>query len=247
MTKQVLIADQSKPNVVIISEILKDKYQDVSIILAEDGRDVLRLIKKKNIDLLIMEFFQPDVDGVEVAKRIKKTDNHLPIIFTTVRNDDFIERFNEELFCFQDCSEIQFKPIQSGPFEKVVDRYLSKKGRIERRFELDVPFSFKVKHHRTRKMTQVRGTMHNMSLSGFCISNITQGVLGSESSIEFELNKILAKRKRDGVTLKGEIKWVDAENKRMGGILKPTTKRDQKVVLGYLQDLSKQKKFSLYI
>ncbi len=239
MTKRVLIADRSKPSVVIISEMLKDKYPDVSISIASTGREVLKCAKEIKLDLVVMEFFHDDIDGVEVAKRLKKLDARIPIIFTTFENEDFYDSYNKDLFYFQDCSSIQYKPIKTKQFEKVVDKYLQPGARVERRFNTNQPLSFKVKHRRTRRKKEWHGVMENMSLSGFCLSNIEESLVGTEETIEFDFHSLFKKKSKKGAdfTIKGEILWVDKENGKCGGIIKTPTKKNHKEILSYLKEV----------
>ncbi len=239
--KNIVIADHSKPNVVIISEILKDRYEDISIKMAMNAKEILYYVRNEPIDMVILEFLQPDMDGVEIVKRIKKVSN-IPVIFTTIENDEFYNRFNQELFHFQDCAEVQIKPIHSDKFISIIDRYLTKTGRIEKRFDTDKPISFYVKHRRSRKKKQMQGVLKNISMSGFCLGEIEIPLVGSEETIGFEVDKLHPRSKKvtEGqLLIKGKVLWVNKKTGEMGGKLMASSGADRKRLLSQLKDLFK--------
>ena len=54
---------------------------------AASGEDGLRLFKEKRPDLIVLDVMLPGIDGFEVCRRIRRTDQ-LPIILLTARSDD---------------------------------------------------------------------------------------------------------------------------------------------------------------
>ena len=53
------------------------------IIEAEDGDEALRLLPDANPDILITDWNMPNVNGLELVKTIRLTDQKLPIIMVT--------------------------------------------------------------------------------------------------------------------------------------------------------------------
>lgn len=57
---------------------------------AEDGEEGLRIIKNWKPSLVILDLMLPGIDGLEVAKKVKKDDNltHIPIIMLTAKTTE---------------------------------------------------------------------------------------------------------------------------------------------------------------
>src|SRR4051794_27479097 len=57
------------------------------VVAAATGEDGLRLLKEQRPDLIVLDVMLPGIDGFEVCRRIRRTDQ-LPIILLTARSDD---------------------------------------------------------------------------------------------------------------------------------------------------------------
>ncbi len=56
------------------------------ITFAKDGREALRAFKKGKFDLAILDVMLPEIDGFEVAKKIREKNVLIPIIFLTAKS-----------------------------------------------------------------------------------------------------------------------------------------------------------------
>lgn len=77
----ILIIDDQK----LIRESLKialekERYQ---VYVAEAGNKGLNVIQKNNIDLVLLDIRLPDINGIDVLKKIKKIDNDIIVIMMT--------------------------------------------------------------------------------------------------------------------------------------------------------------------
>ncbi len=54
---------------------------------AASGEDGLKLLREQRPDLIVLDVMLPGIDGFEVCRRIRRTDQ-LPIILLTARSDD---------------------------------------------------------------------------------------------------------------------------------------------------------------
>ena len=54
------------------------------MVTAFDGREALEQFEAKKPDLVILDLMLPELDGLEVAKEIRKT-SHTPIIMLSAR------------------------------------------------------------------------------------------------------------------------------------------------------------------
>ncbi|HET9427527.1 MAG TPA: response regulator [Allosphingosinicella sp.] len=50
---------------------------------AADGRQALEAVTDERVDLIILDYVMPGMDGAEVAREIARIDPDLPIIFST--------------------------------------------------------------------------------------------------------------------------------------------------------------------
>lgn len=84
--KKILIVDDEKP----ISDIIKFNLtkEGYEIVTAYDGRTALAMFEEEHPDLVILDLMLPELDGLEVAKAIRKT-SHLPIIMLSAKDSEF--------------------------------------------------------------------------------------------------------------------------------------------------------------
>ncbi|MCB9747416.1 MAG: response regulator [Candidatus Omnitrophica bacterium] len=88
MKKMVLIIDDEKDITTLINVRLK--MAGVESFVASNGMEGLDLLKNKNIDLIILDFMMPKMDGQQVLQELKK-DNRLktiPVIMLTGQERD---------------------------------------------------------------------------------------------------------------------------------------------------------------
>ncbi len=107
---KILIVDDVMSNVLLLKVLLTN--EKFNIATASNGTQALEQVKAENPDLILLDVMMPDMDGFEVAQRLKKdpTTNDIPIIFLTALNstadvvkgfqvgaNDFISKpFNKE-------------------------------------------------------------------------------------------------------------------------------------------------------
>jgi two-component system alkaline phosphatase synthesis response regulator PhoP len=60
------------------------------VIKAETGEDALDLLEKEKIDIVLLDWMLPGIDGIEVLRRIRanKAIRTLPVIFLTAKGDE---------------------------------------------------------------------------------------------------------------------------------------------------------------
>ncbi|MGV3081655.1 response regulator YycF [Streptococcus dysgalactiae] len=84
--KKILIVDDEKP----ISDIIKFNLtkEGYDIVTAFDGREAVTVFEDEKPDLIILDLMLPELDGLEVAKEIRKT-SHVPIIMLSAKDSEF--------------------------------------------------------------------------------------------------------------------------------------------------------------
>ncbi len=84
--KKILVVDDEKP----ISDIIKFNMvkEGYEVVTAFDGREALELFEAERPDILILDLMLPEIDGLEVARTIRKTSN-VPIIVPSAKDSEF--------------------------------------------------------------------------------------------------------------------------------------------------------------
>ena len=85
MRPSILIVDDDEVIQDTLFDVLKKRGYD--IFLAGSGKEALETIKKNIIDLVLLDMRLPDVDGLEVLKKVKELDSEILVIMMTAYSD----------------------------------------------------------------------------------------------------------------------------------------------------------------
>jgi len=78
----ILVVDDDKETVAFLTEFLRCiGFSD--IVTAESGEEALRKLEELSPRLVLLDYRLPDLTGLEVLRRIKKTKPTLPVIMMT--------------------------------------------------------------------------------------------------------------------------------------------------------------------
>lgn len=86
MAKTILIVDDSESIREVVNFTLENEgYQ---VLVGVDGKDALKFLDGRNIDLLITDLHMPNMNGIELIKEIRKMDAYqrMPILFLTTES-----------------------------------------------------------------------------------------------------------------------------------------------------------------
>ncbi|MCD6355135.1 MAG: response regulator transcription factor [Prolixibacteraceae bacterium] len=81
---KILLVEDDKALGFIVKDNLKEQGYRVN--LAENGQQALDLFREQTFDLIVLDVMLPKIDGFKVAETIRKTNDHIPIIFLTARS-----------------------------------------------------------------------------------------------------------------------------------------------------------------
>jgi DNA-binding response OmpR family regulator len=82
----ILLVDDEKDIVDLIEEVLRqDGFQSIQKVYT--GLDALQACKEFNPDVVVLDIMLPDIDGIEVCKRIREF-SFCSVLFLSSRNDD---------------------------------------------------------------------------------------------------------------------------------------------------------------
>ncbi len=119
-----------------LSMVLADflEMTGFSCTVAADGMEGLRLFKKGNFDICILDVMMPKMDGFALAAEIRKKDPSIPLVFLTAKSmkDDRIKGFQ------QGCDDYITKPFATEELSmrlKAILRRCNKLDLLERKEE----------------------------------------------------------------------------------------------------------------
>lgn len=73
-----------------IREVIKEYciLENYEVIEAENGIETIEIIKKENVDLIVLDIMMPKLDGYSALKKIKEIKN-IPVILLSARKEEF--------------------------------------------------------------------------------------------------------------------------------------------------------------
>ncbi len=92
-TTRILLCEDDQNLGMLLSEYLNAKGFETS--LATDGAEGMKLFRRESFDFVILDVMMPQKDGFTVAREIRETDRHTPILFLTAKSmkEDTLEGF----------------------------------------------------------------------------------------------------------------------------------------------------------
>ena len=92
--KKILVVDDEKP----ISDIVKFNLtkEGYEVHTAFDGEEALAKVEEVDPDLILLDLMLPKVDGLEVARQVRKT-HDMPIIMVTAKDSEIDKVLGLEL------------------------------------------------------------------------------------------------------------------------------------------------------
>jgi len=87
-TKRILVCDDERPITRLLQ--LSLEREGYSVLVANDGREALDLISRYPVDVLVLDWLMPYVDGLEVLRRVKSTPelSHLKVVMLSTLAQD---------------------------------------------------------------------------------------------------------------------------------------------------------------
>ena len=136
-TLQIGILDDEKHALDIVSASVKSSFESRGIAPVitcfSRGEDLLKEIQSRHFDLLFLDISMPDLDGVEVGKRIAVSASHPDIVYVSSNNDRVFETFSVTPFGFVR------KDVFIQDLANVVERYVKKiEGQQESLIQIEV-------------------------------------------------------------------------------------------------------------
>jgi DNA-binding response OmpR family regulator len=81
---RVLVAEDERKMAKLLRKALEEQRH--SVMVAENGREALDLALNYPFDVLALDVMLPEMDGFEVARKLRAENNRVPILFLTARD-----------------------------------------------------------------------------------------------------------------------------------------------------------------
>ena len=106
-TKTILAIDDNRDILYTLEQICK--FQGWRPLLAGEHKEALRLIKTEQIDLILVDYHMPGMDGISLVREMRKKLPHIPIVVLTIEEDEeIVSRFMEA-----GASDYSLKPVKA--------------------------------------------------------------------------------------------------------------------------------------
>lgn len=166
----ILIADISKPSLVMTSEVFKDKIPGAIVLVARSGQETLDILREKKPDMCVVDFDLPDADGISLVTAMREFFKG-PILLTAYPDKIVGEAVTDHLFGFADAGGWLSKPIKVEDLNRKIDKFLLEKHRLGRRFTTSMMTQLIGKGAgRGKRSPKVKGKVVNISMGGVCVS-----------------------------------------------------------------------------
>lgn len=123
---KLLVVEDNLELLLLMQQLLKATYR---VYIARNGKEALKVIKEKELDLIISDVMMPEMDGLELTRAIKADPNynHLPIILLTAKTQE--EDVKEALQNGAD--EYLKKPFRLGDLKLRIDNIIENRKRMQ--------------------------------------------------------------------------------------------------------------------
>ncbi|MGB4075068.1 response regulator [Pseudomonas sp.] len=165
----ILVVDDTPDNLQLLAGLFRDQFK---VKLAHNGEKAIAICHSDNPpDLILLDVMMPDMDGFEVARRLRQhhASEHIPIIFVTALSD---ARSREQGLALGAVDYV-FKPIDPTLLQLRV-RNLMRYVEHRRQLQIDLDQLLElaalradmlhlVSHDLLQPLTQCRATLHDLS------------------------------------------------------------------------------------
>ena len=112
---RVVIADDERPARSFLKALLQE-FADVEIVgEAENGAEVLEMIKQNKPDLALLDLQMPEITGLEVVKLLRKSQMPL-VVFVTAYDEFAVQAFEVNAV------DYLLKPVEKGRLRETLNR-----------------------------------------------------------------------------------------------------------------------------
>ena len=126
---KLLIVEDNLELLMLMQQLLKTTYR---VYIARNGKEALKVINEKDLDLIISDVMMPEMDGLELTRTVKADPNynHLPIILLTAKTQDE----DEQQALLIGADEYLRKPFRLADLKLRIDNIIENRKRMQTEF-----------------------------------------------------------------------------------------------------------------
>ena len=123
---KLLVVEDNLELLMLMQQLLKTTYR---VYIARNGKEAMKVIQEKELDLIISDVMMPEMDGLELTRTIKSDPNYsrLPIILLTAKTQE--QDVNEGLQYGAD--EYLKKPFRLRDLKLRIDNIIENRKRMQ--------------------------------------------------------------------------------------------------------------------
>ncbi len=95
MERKILIVEDEPSIVTLIKYNLEKAGFKTDV--AYNGEEAIKQTEKENYDLIVLDLMLPKMDGMEVCKTLRKTNDYIPILMLTAKDDEYDKIYGLEM------------------------------------------------------------------------------------------------------------------------------------------------------
>jgi two-component system, OmpR family, alkaline phosphatase synthesis response regulator PhoP len=96
MTSELILVVDDEPSIIQLARLYLER-ENYKVEAASDGEAALESVKRLNPSLVVLDVMLPKLDGFEVCRRLRASDNPVAIILLTARDEDMDKILGLEL------------------------------------------------------------------------------------------------------------------------------------------------------
>ncbi len=117
---KVLIVEDHDVNMKVTKHIVTAIDKNAKIMIAKTGQEALDIFQMLKPDIILLDLRLPDIDGYEVVKQIRRSNQTVPIIALTA----LVVRDEKERCLALGMNYYLSKPLDLGELKEILNRYL---------------------------------------------------------------------------------------------------------------------------
>jgi DNA-binding LytR/AlgR family response regulator len=115
---RVLVVDDERPALEDLGRLLETSAGVEEVVLAGGGAEALRLLAAESFDVVFMDVRMPDLDGLELAKTLRRFTDPPALVFVSAFEDGAVSVFEHGLQPL----DYLMKPVSRGRVEQALER-----------------------------------------------------------------------------------------------------------------------------